>query len=157
MIFPDKWRVGPIISNILVNGLNFPNVFTHKNLWLRLNTRLITLLNYCFPHQNLLCHHLCSLLFLVGVFLVKRARLLQWLVFFFFFVRLSLIAYLPIFVSYSLLPKVLSTWLWTHAKASTLRWKPRSENPERSALSNFFGAVTFPAPFSALWDFFRNF
>ena len=44
--------------------------------------------------------------FLVGAFLVKRARLLQWLVFVFFFSSdFSLIAYVPLFVKDSFYQK----------------------------------------------------
>ena len=43
------------------------------------------------------------LLFLVGAFLGKRARLLQWLVFFFFFRQTTdLIAYVPLFTDFTL-------------------------------------------------------
>ena len=45
--------------------------------------------------------------FLLGVFLVKSARLLQWLVFFRQTKELTL--YVALFVHYALLPKVLST------------------------------------------------
>ena len=52
--------------------------------------------------------------FLVGAFLEKSAWVLQWLVF--------LSDHRPhpartTFVYYALLPKVLSTWFWTHPKA----------------------------------------
>ena len=48
--------------------------------------------------------------FLVGAFLVKSARLLQWLVFVFFFRQTTeLTLYVPFFAHCALLPKVLST------------------------------------------------
>ena len=49
-------------------------------------------------------------------------------------------------MNYSLLPKVLSTWFWTHPKASTLKC-----NTQKGPPSNFS-----PPLFSALWDFFSK-
>ena len=85
---------------------------------------------------------------------MKRARLLQWLVFFLFFSSdFSLIAYVPLFVKDSLLPKVLSTWFWTPPKASTSKCKT-----QKGPLFQFFGAMRLSPPLFRLCEtFFRIF
>ena len=90
-------------------------------------------------------------LFLVGAFLVKRAGQLQWLVY--FSSDYSLIAYMPHYVSYSLLPKVLSTWFWTHPNASTLKCKT-----QKGPHFQFFGDMRFSPPLFRLCEtFFKVF
>ena len=86
-------------------------------------------------------------MFLVSAFRVKRARLLLWLVFFFFFRQTKeLTPFVPFFVHCTLLLKVLdgeriqsiSHEIQNHSKA------------EGSPFPIFRHYETFPAPFSAL-------
>ena len=73
------------------------------------------------------------------------------LLFLFFSSDYSLIVYVPLFVNYLLLAKVLSTWFWTHPKAST--WKCKTQKGPLPV----FGAMTLSPPLSsALRDFVWN-
>ena len=91
-------------------------------------------------------------MFLVGAFLVKRARLLQWLVFFLFFVRLFTHRVCTTFCELFTFTKSTQYLILNASKGLYLEM----QNPEGSPFQ-FFGAMRLPRPFSALWDFFRNF
>ena len=118
-----------------LNGLflSFSALCDLKNTFFKKNFKNNFLENF-FPNFS----NSCSL----NIFEPKIWRRLGTFPSCFFSSDYSLIVYVPLFVNYSLLPKVLSTWFWTDPKASTLKCKTKKGPP-----SNF----------SALWDFPRPF
>ena len=106
-------------------------------------------------------------LFLVGAFLVKRARLLQWLVFFFFRQTTDLIVYVPLFSTdftrFTVNPAVTGSSPCFSQKL--FRAFTKAEETEGSPLSIFFSTVRFffrifslqrVPPSSFFWIFFSN-
>ena len=73
-------------------------IYVTRKLYLNIITSLIHFLVGAFLEKRVDYSHGFSSVFLVGAFLGKSARLLQWLVFFFFFRQTTdLIAYVPLF------------------------------------------------------------